>query len=131
MNGYVSGANAFFHCTKAEAIERGLPADWLLPVARSIRSLKGLSFEADDIEDAEQSGAGHHLILPRSDDLFSFDQAALDEFVTAGERLGVSNRYKCRARNPWWQVPGLIMADVFLPYMVGREQAVRQRCFMD
>jgi adenine-specific DNA-methyltransferase len=129
VNGYVSGANSFFHCTRSEAIERGLPADWLFPVARSIRSLKGLTFEAHDIAAMERSGTGHHLILPRSDDLFSFDQSALDRFVADGERLAVSKRYKCRARSPWWQVPGLVRADVLLPYMIGREpRSAVNRC---
>ena len=95
--------------------------DWLLPVARSIRSLKGLVFEGKDVAEAESGGTGHHLILPRTDELFSFDQAALDRFVAAGERLGIAGRYKCRVRNPWWQVPGLIRAQVLLPYMIGRE----------
>lgn len=120
-NGYVSGANAFFHCTKAEATDSGLPTDWLLPVARSIRSLKGLVFDADDVTDAERNGSGHHLILPLANDLFSFDQPALDRFVAKGKRLGIAKRYKCRVRNPWWQVPGLLKATVLLPYMIGRE----------
>lgn len=129
VNGYVTGANAFFHCTKQEAVERGLPPEWLVPVARSIRSLKGLAFEAKDVADAECGGTGHHLILPRSDDLFSTDRAALNRLVAEGERLGIASRYKCRVRNPWWQVPGLIRADVLLPYMIGREaRCATNRC---
>jgi adenine-specific DNA-methyltransferase len=121
VNGYVSGANAFFHCTRQEAVERELPPEWLLTVARSIRSLKGLAFEAKDIADAERGGTGHHLILPRFNELFSSDQTALERFVAEGERLGIANRYKCRVRSPWWLVPGLIRAEVLLPYMIGRE----------
>ncbi|MCG6862364.1 MAG: N-6 DNA methylase [Chromatiaceae bacterium] len=127
-NGYVSGANAFFHCTRKEAVERGLPAEWLLPVARSIRSLKGLTFEVNDITEAERGGTGHHLILPRSDELFSTDRAALERFLADGERLGIANRYKCRVRNPWWQVPGLNRAEVLLPYMIGREPRSATNC---
>ena len=121
VNGYVSGANAFFHCTRGEATNRGLPDEWLLPVARSVRSLKGLAFDAEDVAEAERGGIGHHLILPRSNELFCNDKVALDRFCAEGKRLGIAKRYKCRVRNPWWQVPGLIRAQVLLPYMIGRE----------
>jgi predicted RNA methylase len=130
VNGYVSGANNFFHCTAAEGKQRRLPPDWLLPVARNSRSLKGLGFDADDIATAERGGAAHHLILPRDDDLFSADHAALDGFKRDGERLGIPLRYKCRVRNPWWRVPGLVRAELLLPYMIGAEPHVAvNRCY--
>lgn len=121
VNGYVSGANDFFHCTAADGARRGLPEDWLLPVARNSRSLVGLTFNVADIAAAEQRGTPHHLILPRDDDLFAADHAALDAFLRAGEESGVAARYKCRMRRPWWRVPGLVQADLLLPYMIGSE----------
>jgi adenine-specific DNA methylase len=120
-NGYVSGANAFFHCTLEDGRKRGLPKDWLLPVARNSRSLVGLIFELDDVEAAERRGVPHHLILPREGDLFVESDEALEDFVREGERSGIAARYKCRTRNPWWRVPGLSQADLFLPYMIGSE----------
>lgn len=129
VNGYVSGANDFFHCTAADGAARGMPADWLLPVARNSRSLKGLCFGTDDVEHAESQGGAHHLILPREPDLFSSQDQALDAFVRAGEDAGIRNRYKCRVRNPWWRVPGLIQTDLLLPYMIGSEpHASVNRC---
>jgi adenine-specific DNA-methyltransferase len=118
-NGYVSGANDFFHCTRVEAITRGLPEDWLIPAARSIRSLRGLEYRSQDVANNERDGVAHHLILPRSNELFASDEPALRRFCAEGERQGISGRYKCRSRNPWWQVPGLVVPDVFLPYMIG------------
>ncbi len=120
-NGYVSGANDFFHCTAADAARRGLPAAWLLPVARNSRSLRGLAFVHGDIEHAERGGVAHHLIVPREDDLFCADRGALEAFQREGERLAVADRYKCRVRSPWWRVPGLIQAQLLLPYMIGSE----------
>jgi predicted RNA methylase len=110
-NGYVSGANDFFHRTREQAHTSGIPVVWLVPAARSIRSLRGLDFAMADIEANESAGIAHHLVLPRSDDLFSADPRALDRFVAEGERLGLHRRYKCRSRSPWWQVPGLIAAQ--------------------
>lgn len=119
VNGYVSGANAFFHCTLADAATRELPADWLVPVARNSRSLTGLTYRSGDVAAAERQGVSHHLILPRTEDLFSNPGEPLDAFIREGRRSGIHERYKCRVRDPWWRVPGLIRADVFLPYMIG------------
>lgn len=128
-NGYVSGANDFFHCTLEQARARNLPSDWLLPVARNSRSLSGLTFSIEDLAACECRGAAHHLILPRDDDLFSLHGDALDAFCSEGERSGIPDRYKCRVRSPWWRVPGLIEPDVLLPYMIGREpHAAVDRC---
>lgn len=120
-NGYVSGANDFFHCTAADGAERGLPAEWLLPVARNSRSLAGLTFTQEDLARSESRGSPHHLILPRDDDLFAADGTALEAFRRDGERQGIPTRYKCRMRKSWWRVPGLIRADVLLPYMIGSQ----------
>jgi bacterioferritin-associated ferredoxin len=127
-NGYVSGANDFFHCTAADGAERALPAEWLLPIARNSRSLAGLTFTQQDIVCAEVRGVPHHLILPREDDLFGADRAALEAFQRAGELTGIPARYKCRTRKPWWRVPGLIRADVLLPYMIGSERHASVNC---
>jgi hypothetical protein len=120
-NGYVSGANAFFHCTVEDARFRGLPDDWIVPVARNSRSLVGLAFTSEDLRAAERRGIPHHLILPRDGDLFSNHGEALDAFIREGEMSGIVGRYKCRMRTPWWRVPGLIQADLLLPYMIGAE----------
>jgi adenine-specific DNA-methyltransferase len=118
-NGYVSGANDFFHRARVDAIASGLPEDWLIPTARSIRSLEGLEYRSQDVAENEGAGVAHHLILPRSNELFASDEPSLRRFCAEGERQGISERYKCRSRNPWWHVPGLIVPDVFLPYMIG------------
>lgn len=118
-NGYVSGANAFFHCRRAEAAGRGIPLEWLVPVARNSRSFAGLRFRDEDLVVAEDGGTPHHLILPRSDDLFSTEPEALGRFIAEGERQGIPRRYKCRVRTPWWRVPNLVPADLLLPYMIG------------
>jgi predicted RNA methylase len=120
-NGYVTGANAFFHCTAQSAAMRGLPTDWLLPVARNSRSLAGLHYGRADIAAAESRGTPHHLIYPQEDDLLCARRGALDALVHEGERTGIAARYKCRVRNPWWRVPGTLQAQVLLPYMIGAE----------
>lgn len=120
-NGYVSGANSFFHATRTQAAERGIPPSWLRAVARNSRSLRGLAFSAEDVDAAERGGAAHHLVLPDADDPGPSSRAALERLISEGEREEIPERYKCRVREPWWRVPGLIEPDVLLPYMIGQE----------
>lgn len=117
-NGYVTGANTFFHRLREEAEAQGYPRTWLFPVARSSKSLSSLFFRPQDVVDLERHGKAHHLVVPQHD-LFDADGEALRRFAQEGERQGVPGRYKCRTRNPWWQVPGLVEADVLVAYMSG------------
>ena len=117
-NGYVTGANRFFHRTLPEAEAAGYPAAWLRPTVRSSRSLLGLYFTDRDIVFHEERGTAHHLVLPVGG-MFEPDPGALERFVREGEQLGVAGRYKCRTRKPWWRVPGVAGADVLLGYMIG------------
>jgi len=119
-NGYVSGANDFFHCCYADAVRLGLPVAWLLPTAKNANSLRGLEFTAQDVRELEDQAHPHHLISPPADDLFNLRRSELHKLVADGEALGIHTRFKCRTRTPWWRVPGIHVPDVFLPYMIGR-----------
>jgi adenine-specific DNA-methyltransferase len=118
-NGYVTGDNGFFHRTSQEAARQDLPQTWLLPTARSSRSLLGLRFTSQDVSELEERGAAHHLVAPE-DDLFSAaDRRVMERFVADGQARGTPQRFKCRTRDPWWKVPGLQRADVLVGYMAG------------
>lgn len=43
--------------------------------------------------------------------------AAALAYIAAGEFAGVDQAYKCRVRKPWWRVPLMPSADLFLTYM--------------
>lgn len=116
-NGYVSGDNDFFHRTREQAAAEGLPGTWLLPTARNARSLLGLEFTGDDIRDHERAARAMHLVVPESGLLG--DEVALERFCADGEARDTHQRFKCRTRNPWWQVPGLSRPDLLLTYMTG------------
>jgi len=119
VNGYVSGDNRFFHRTLAEADSLGLPRSWLLPTARSAKSLKGLFFTAQDVHDHEARGNAHHLVVPEDGLFGAATRDVLARWIELGEGGGVSRRYKCRTRRPWWRVPGVHAADLLWSYMVG------------
>lgn len=118
-NGYVTGDNAFFHRTLAESQEAGFPPTWLIPVARSSKSLQGLTFEPGDIERLEARNVAHHLIVPQEDLFLAADRPALERWIQEGEERGTPERFKCRQRQPWWRVPGIQSADVLVSYMAG------------
>ncbi|WP_025324116.1 methyltransferase domain-containing protein [Deferrisoma camini] len=119
VNGYVSGDNGFFHRTLDEGAELGMPSRWLVPAARSAKSLRGLFFSEEDVRALEARGVAHHLVVPE-DGLFGAATAdALARWCRLGEQEGVPDRYKCRTRRPWWRVPGVYTADVFWSYMIG------------
>ena len=118
-NGYVTGDNDFFHRSRAAAEADGYPATWLVPVARSSRSLRGLEFSLGDVAQLEEHGVAHHLVAPREDLFLAAEPAALHRFQSEGERRGTPERFKCRSRSPWWLVPGLQRADVLVSYMSG------------
>jgi predicted RNA methylase len=118
-NGYVTGDNEFFHRCRADAAAAGYPSTWLLPVARSSRSLRGLEYTRGDVARLEEHGVAHHLVVPRDDLFLAADPGALERFQRDGERRGTPGRFKCRTREPWWRVPVLQRADVLVAYMSG------------
>lgn len=118
-NGYVTGANSFFHRTLASALSEGLPTSWLIPTARNARSLRGLRYTLEDIAESENHGLAHHLVVPEDCTLFNTNLDALARFIERGKSQEIPKRFKCRTRKTWWKVPGLVHADVFLPYMIG------------
>jgi adenine-specific DNA methylase len=104
--GFVSGANDFFVLSAEEAGRRGLAPSVLTPAIRRPRDVPGLSVAPGELS--------WLLNLRRNEKL---DRAVRD-YLAEGESRGVSGRYKCRVRRPWYSVPlPRQRADAFLPYM--------------
>jgi hypothetical protein len=56
------------------------------------------------------STSATRLYYPNIDQLTAGDQL----YISHGKERGVSSRYKCRIRNPWFLVPGLRVPDLVL-----------------
>lgn len=104
--GYVTGNNTWFHASEAERREWGLTEDVQVALRRSADLMgRGLALNADDMVDLGMAGA-HWVFTPRE----PLSEAATVR-IRAGERVGVAQAYKCRVRQPWWRIPGVVPHD--------------------
>lgn len=111
--GMVTGANRYFAMSPQRAAELGLGEHELVPLSPpGSRHLRGLSFTAPMRTALGAEGASTLLFRPSEE-----PSRAAAAYIAAGEKDGVHKGYKCRVRTPWWRVPLLAPADLFLTYM--------------
>jgi adenine-specific DNA-methyltransferase len=108
----VTGANDYF-TVPDEVLDRFALREWAVPLLPRIRLAEGLVFGHDDHAAIAAAGARASLL--------SFDEAAAEPSAAApaaylreGEQLGISQRYKCRIRSPWYRVPGVRAGTLLL-----------------
>ena len=104
--GYVTGDKDFFHPTRELARRYSLPTSSLRPSLTSTRSLKNNGLRTTRLTQTQTD----NLFLPAGDILAEGER----QYVRWGEETGVSNRYKCRVRKPWFLVPGVRVPDLIL-----------------
>jgi adenine-specific DNA-methyltransferase len=110
--GFVSGATEYFVLTPDEATRWRLPESSLRPAVTRARQILGLEIRPADIQQSRARGERCLLWVP-SERLTRAEKS----YVSMGEELGYSERYKCRVRSPWFRVLGVISPDAFLTYM--------------
>ncbi len=115
--GVATGANKFFVMPPGEAEILGL-ARFAKPVVSASRQILGccgvLSSRSLD----------RIILLPRElDGLPAIDREAVDRFLADGKVAGVTERYLCRHRNPWWWLGPLRSAPIIASYMARRPPA--------
>lgn len=112
--GMVTGANNFFTLSDSRVSEMGLKASEVLPLSPpGSAHLRGLGFSRRAWATMGAKGAARWLFRPDAEGL----SAGAREHIAAGEKSGVSLAYKCRVRDPWWRVPLVRPADLFVTYM--------------
>lgn len=111
--GMVTGNNRYFALSPARVRELGLkPSDLIRLSPPGSRHLRGLSFTDSAWEEMGKTGSATYLFRPSEN-----PSRAAVHYIAAGEALGVERAYKCRVRTPWWRVPLVKPADLFLTYM--------------
>ena len=111
--GMVTGNNKFFAVSPSRAKELDLkPADLVRISPPGSRHLRGLSLSPQALRELGKADAATWLLRPKGE-----PSAAAWRYIAAGEAAGVHDAYKCRVRSPWWRVPLVAPADLFLTYM--------------
>lgn len=115
--GYVTGDKDFFHPKPHEIEAYTIPTTSLRPAIITARMLKGVGLNTSGLA----SSGATALFLPPADALTSGEQ----EYVLHGEKQGVSKRYKCQIRQPWYVVPGVKVPDLILSVFSERPLLLR------
>lgn len=110
--GYVSGANDYFVVPRSTVLRRGFPEDAFVATVSSARHVAGAHVTRSDLARLDAADEPTRLWTGAR-----VDDPALAAYRAEGERSGVSDRYKCRVRAPWFVVPGVRAPDAFLTYM--------------
>lgn len=111
--GAVTGNNRWFTMTAKDAADLGLTAGELRCISPpGSRHLRGLTFTSQAWQELRNSNRKAYLFYP-SDRPSPSARRRIEE----GERESVDQAYKCRVRNPWWQVPLVCVPDLLLTYM--------------
>lgn len=111
--GMVTGNNRYFALSPARAMELRISSKDLIRLSPPGSShLRGLTFTEHSWRNLGRRGSATYLFRPRGE----LDDAAA-AYVEAGKVAGVDQAYKCRVRKPWWRVPLVNPADLFLTYM--------------
>jgi len=116
--GCVTGANNFFILTGEEAKQLKVPARLLQPILSRPAQLAGAIARRSDLKYlfAHERSLLMRLTKPRLDE----GKSLLSAYLRRGRRLGISQRYKCQARDPWYSVPSIHVPHAFLSYMAHR-----------
>lgn len=111
--GMVTGNNRYFTLSPAKVAELGLAdSDVVRLSPPGSRHLRSLTLTVDRLARLGRDAEATYLFRPAGE-----PSPAAWRYIESGEILDVHEAYKCRVRTPWWRVPYLRPADLFLTYM--------------
>jgi hypothetical protein len=107
--GYVCGDKTFFHPSEATVAKFDLPATSLREALISSRLARKGGLRTSGLPASSRTT----LFLPPASTT-GLTQGER-KYIASGVDSGVSRRYKCRVRNPWYVTPDVRRPDVVLP----------------
>ena len=115
--GAVTGANEFFIQPASRVAE--IPPSWLRPAISKAAHIPGARFSAADIVGMDRLDQPARMLVIEAK---SYEHSpAVAELIATGEAAGFHERYKCRIRSPWWELPASQVGgpppQLFLTYM--------------
>jgi adenine-specific DNA-methyltransferase len=105
--GYVTGDKTFFHPTDDVSERYRLPSEHLRPALTSSRQLRKAGVRTSGLPEKAKA----HLFLPTVRPISGSEH----DYIQSGVDAGVSERFKCKIRKPWYVTPGVKVPDVILP----------------
>jgi adenine-specific DNA methylase len=108
--GIVTGANDFFLVPDAVVDEYGLHA-WAYPMFGRSDHVRGVIYDRASHDENKRLGLPANFVqfgAARLTDL----SAGARQYIRSGEADGLAERYKCRIRTPWYNVPSVYVAPV-------------------
>lgn len=99
--GAVTGANDFFLVPGNDA---RVPERFLRPAVSKAAHIVGTRFTTADHRRLSDDGKPMQMVVIGREHQDQ-DLAGVRPYLALGEAGGISDRYKCRVRSPWWSVP--------------------------
>jgi adenine-specific DNA-methyltransferase len=111
--GAVTGNNDYFALRASEVDNNGLRENELRRISPpGSKHLRCNTFTTKAWEALARADTKCYLFFPQGK-----PSKAAQEYIDKGARSGVPSAYKCSVREPWWKVPLVDVADLFLTYM--------------
>lgn len=111
--GIVTGANHFFAIPQSRVREFRLPQRYLRRVIGRGSHLASHCFTESDWNSLRSKEDAVWLLSPGAGKL----HASVGRYIRQGEAQNVHHSYKCRIRDPWWQLKLPEPPDLILSYM--------------
>lgn len=116
--GYVTGANDYFHLSERERRVWNISRRHLRPAVISLSGFQGLVLKTSDWRQRARSEEKVYLFAPLSKSERELP-SGIRRYLSRGIHLSIPQRFKCRVRTPWFQVPHVRIGDALLSYMAG------------
>ena len=107
--GIVTGANKFF-LVDDETVRRYRLEEWAHPMFGRSEHCPGVVY--DRAQHRANAGMGRPTNFMWFQDESVERDAIASEYIRSGEVEGLHERYKCRIRTPWYQVPSVYATEV-------------------
>jgi adenine-specific DNA methylase len=108
--GIVTGANKFFLVTD-EVVKRFQLKKWAHPMFGRSEHVNGVIYSKASHSSNRRKGFPTNFIWFPEKPIENFPGLAR-AYIANGVREGLSKRYKCRVRNPWYSVPSVYISPV-------------------
>lgn len=109
----VTGANGYF-CVDSETVKSFGLTPWAISMLPRSRHAAGLILDSSDMEKLESEGSPVWMLSFSADKLDPVDRDSSASYIDMGEALGISARFKCRVRTPWYRVPVVPAGELLL-----------------